>query len=250
MKKAISPLKDSHQRPRSCINVHFEADDMITVRTFEVPDDIPNQDLWYTADEFDAIKSRSRSDCREWRKMGYVNLLKNAFEQPTNDVQSYINVFCALDGALNRRGLERQCSRKHGEERSDCKDRARHSVLDAQFHLSEQGVTGGELANSISAAYITTCREARIFARRVGQADELALNQDQPNDQIEILLASCRPKMQRRLSNYSTSTHSNNSFDSASLSRQAGVARAATRPKTHYPGSPVSSFEELYAAIA
>lgn len=250
MSKASSYQHSKQQRRRSKNQVKFSSEES-QVQTFDVPEDIPYEDLWFTVEEYDTIKSQTRSEARAWRKMGYSTLLKDTFEMPRHDAQNYINVFCALEGKLNLRGLERHCSRKHGEERSDCKDRARQSVFASQSRLSKEGLKPDEIADSISASYINSCREAKIFSRRMGKADELvALEKASEADQAESILVSCRsPKMQRRMSNFSCSEQSMTSFGSQ---RNPGVLRASRRkpPKTRCPSSPASPAEELYAAIA
>jgi hypothetical protein len=240
------------------------------VRTFQIPQNIPYEDLWFTPEDFDDIKSKSRSDAREWRKLGYGSLLKDTFEDPRPDAEHYIAVFCALDGTLNRRGLERHCSRKHGEERSDCKDRARHCVLSTQHQLRQEQNTRGaklsesEISLSIAKAYNSVSREPKIFARRIAIADEFValekVAEQSVLDQHLAILSSCRPKMQRRLSNYSAaSTVSMASIGSSriiphSMGMGYGLSLDSTprRPPSNKksPGSSTTLTEELYAAMA
>jgi hypothetical protein len=102
-----------------------------TCRTFVVPDDIDHGDLWFSATEFDDIKQRSRTESREWRKL-YSHLLNETFEHAKPDAIDYLIAFCLMQGDLYRRGLERQCNRQHGEQRSDAKDRTRYLVFETQ----------------------------------------------------------------------------------------------------------------------
>jgi hypothetical protein len=111
--------------------VRFDLD-RNTEQTFVVPNDIAHEDLWFTATEFDQIKQTSRTESREWRKV-YSHLLNETYEHPRVDAQDYLIAFCLMQGEdLYRRGLERQCNRQHGEQRSDAKDRARFLVLETQ----------------------------------------------------------------------------------------------------------------------
>jgi hypothetical protein len=253
---SISMGKASHSTSMQFrVKVQFCLDSN-QVETFQVPKDVLYEDLWFTAEEYEAIKTQSRTEARAWRKMGYSMLLKETFDMPRHDVEDFINAFCSMEGHLNQRGLERHCSRKHGEERTDCKDRARQSVFDAQTRLSKEGLKADELADSISASYINACREAKIFARRIGKADELValekVSDNKKSTATETILGACRnPKMQRRMSNYST--QSMVSVDSTRKPNRVSSRRTtanATSPKSRCPRSPASAPEELYAALA
>lgn len=245
---AIPTKKQQQPQRETTSRVRFE-EAQNRVREFEVPEDIPYEDLWFTGDEYQDIKSESRTEAREWRKKGFSSLLKETFEMPSPDTQKYIQVFCALEGHLNQRGLERHCSRKHGGERSDCKDRARQSVFETQFRLRAEGLKADEVADSISASYINGCREAKIFALRIAKADQaVALEKTVLVDTalMDSILGGCRnPKMPRRMSNMSNAV-SVDSFDS----RRPSPGPRRTPPKPRCPGSPASPAQELYAAIA
>ena len=92
MTKAFAPKQGLRRvKVRFCIEEN-------QVRTFEVPEDILNKDLWYTVIEHETIKSQSRIDARDWRKMGYSTLLKDVFEDAGQDAENYIYIFCSLEG--------------------------------------------------------------------------------------------------------------------------------------------------------
>jgi hypothetical protein len=70
--------------------------------------------------------------------------------------------------------LERYCCRQHSENRSTAKERARDAVLITQYRAQQEALKDfAIMAERIAAAYMTECREARIFARRLGMADEI-----------------------------------------------------------------------------
>lgn len=252
-------LKQLPRRNQDVRSVKFSAQER-HVREFEVRADVPKEELWYTTYEYESIKSQSRIDAREWRKMGYVSLLKDTFYEPRLDAQNYINVFCTLNETLSRRGLERHCSRKHGDERSDSKDRARFAVLSTQERLTREGMLSKEeIVFSVAITYSSFCRDSKIFARRLAKADEIvALGTDVSQrvlDEQFAILSSCRStKFQRRLSNYSSSTTgSMTSFGSSHIGLVAPTPYAIRAPlntKRRYITSPTSNSEELYAAMA
>jgi hypothetical protein len=250
--------------PTTARNVKFCPDNSNEIRMFVVADDILKDDLWFSADEFEKIKAESRADARQWRKMGYNKLLNDTFAIVASnhdgmmakyDPQTFINAFCAFDGILNRRGLERFCSRKHGEERSDAKDRSRQVVIDAQKRLglndSKFIASQEDVWHEVSVVYAQSCREAKIFARRMGIGDEEAVTVVSNRvDQMEDILSLCRhKKMQRRLSNYSASTQSTavSSFDSRIAPADYGKR---IPPKIKSLAAHWKNTEDLYAAIA
>jgi hypothetical protein len=264
-------LQRLHIRTKHAISSHrskrkvtFCVDEPNSVRIF-VTEEIPIEELWFSSEEFQQIKAQSRCEAREWRRMGYNKLLNNTFNIVASnhdgmmskyDQQSFINAFCAFDGILNRRGLERFCSQKHGEERSEAKTRSKYAVIDTQRQFKRNGsnesTSVDQMVKTISAKYIQSCKEAKIFARRMGIGDEQAVMTKNHVEHIEDILNTCRgPKMQRRLSSYSASTASSNvsSLDSRVVPVNIIEKRIPTSKKTNY-SSPWNDNKELYAAIA
>lgn len=247
------------------------------------------EEIWFTGDDHLNMKARSRSEAREWRRQGYGVMLNDTFEFPRADVQDYLGAFVQLPDKLNRRGLERQCSRKHGEERSDLKERARQTVFRTQAKLKKDGMKLDESSEQLSLCYINACRSARVFARRLGKADEQemkrVINHDDPDDiQSElvervlkengIISPNNHRKMARRLSNYSAASvssfdsqrqwgprvsmgrmnSSNSSIKSGGSSVRSGGSSVSSgrssRQNSLLGGMPRGMGDEFYAAIA
>jgi hypothetical protein len=231
-----------------------------TCRTFVVPDDIDHEDLWFSATEFDDIKQRSRTESREWRKL-YSHLLNETFEHAKPDVLDYLTAFCLMQDDLYRRGLERQCNRQHGEQRSDAKDRTRYLVFETQRRFKttttiatttttkikttlatescSSSSVGGATEDSIpppddddherhhqqeeqlAELYRNSCRQAKLFAHRIAQADEIvAMGKMDGAARTQALVSvdSLANKCKRRGSNLSIqSNQSNDSLDSRLL---------------------------------
>lgn len=224
-------------------------------REFSTDYEINFSEVWFSAEEYDQIKARSRSESKEWRRKGYGVLLKESFEYPRSDTQKCLNAFCQLEGELTRRGLERQLSRQHGEERSDLKERSRDSVLIHQMRLKRQGCKTEEIVEQLGLVYREVTRPAKIFARKMAKGDELVAKEGE-NTGIAMDLLEEREqrqrhqKMERRLSNYSSmsgiSTSSVDSMASKRRWRLMGTRRKSG--KGSCPSSPASPMEQFYAA--
>lgn len=232
-----------------------------TVLEFELNVEDFKDEVWFSADDYFLIKQRSRKEAKEWRKMGYGILVRESYENPAPNVQEMLSAFCKLEGNLTRRGLERQLSRQHGEERSDCKDRARHSLLLQQSRLKADGLSGDALVEALAESYENASHPARIFARRMGKGDaDVVLEGEDNRLAFDILEAfdmqnfKKSGKMERRMSNCSVhSVASTESFDSQRAFRVEPVRRGKRRDSLKSPcppSSPASPMEEYYAAIA
>ena len=261
--------------PRKSVSFNDEGHSELLIEQIE---ELDVDALWFTPDDYFEIKAQSRLDAKDWRRKGYGVLLKETFENPSDQAQDYLNAFCQLEGPLTRRGLERHLSRRHGEERSDLKDRARYCVLSHQRRLQRDGMPLHEMEDSLSKIYQDMCRTAKVFARRLAKADEYVLQQGETNEAANAIVEDSEPldlvsgrKMERRLSNFSVKSGS--SYDSFRLPpnsnmvpRSIGnhtyspntnnnnnannnmppIARKPTTPKVPSASKP----EEFYAAIA
>jgi hypothetical protein len=237
------PVKGLGQAIRLAKSVSFS--DEIKIRTFEEEFEVSTEERWFAGGDYVTMKLTSRSEAKEWRRHGYSFLLKETFQDPRSNAQEYMNAFVRQEGLLSRRGLERHLSRQHGEERSTAKDRARRTVLSQQWRLQRQGRKIGEIAEHIALVYEEACRTAKIFARRLGKADELGVLEGEDSSFVDSLVQEIQEqsfsKMERRLSN--VSVQSGNSYDSFAL---------RSWDKSKHPASPASPAEEYYsyAAIA
>ncbi|KAL7571489.1 hypothetical protein ACA910_020910 [Epithemia clementina (nom. ined.)] len=228
------------------------ADDHRTILIEQI-EELDVESIWFTPDDYFEIKAQTRLDSKEWRRKGYGVLLKETFENPLEEAQEYLNAFCQLEDDLTRRGLERHLSRRHGEERSDLKDRARYCVLSHQRKLKRDGKKLHEMEDQLAKIYEDICRCAKVFARRIAKADELVVTEgctNEPADKIvdESEVVEGGRKMERRMSNYSVK--SGNSLDSFRMASSGGGTPLARSQKGSCPSSPASPPEEYYAAIA
>ena len=209
------------------------------------------ESIWFTPEDYFEIKAQTRLESKDWRRKGYGVLLKETFENPMDEAQDYLNAFCQLEDALSRRGLERHLSRRHGEERSDLKDRARYCVLSHQRRLKRDGMKIHEMEDQLAKIYEDISRCAKVFARRIAKADELVVVEGSTNEPANSIVDENEVteggrKMERRMSNFSVK--SGNSLDSFRMP-PSGSATPRSQ-KGNCPSSPASPTEEYYAAIA
>jgi hypothetical protein len=207
-------------------------------------------EIWFGGDEFIRIKAKSREESRQWRRLGYSVLLKECFHRRDPDVQHQLNAFCQLEDELCRRGLERHLSKQHAEERSDCKDISRQAVLSTQKRMRNKDANSDETIRMVSEAYEQQTRSSKMFAHRMGLADEYTVKKGCNSSAASKYLeeeeyeGGGRRRMQRRLSNYSVV--STNSMDS----RRRWLATTERQKRRPTPASPASVSDDFYAAIA
>lgn len=239
---------------RKAVRIALEKNE---VRTFEMfdEDDVPGSDLWFTVDEITDIKDLNRRESREWRMKGYSSLLESTFTV-TSTQQETINAFVQLEGhLLCRRGLERHCSRKLSDDRTKYKEKARDAVFMNQYRFQKEGMKANELAERLSCAYIDDCRTAKIFARRFGKADELAVYQtatsarhESQEAAVDTVVPQTKSMGDQRTSNPHKS--SAGKWFSAPRRKITPLGRRRLKSSSKRTRSPVTAAEEFYAAVA
>lgn len=214
---------------------------------FEHPPDTRYEDLWFTSDDYVVIKAKSREEARMWRRSGYGVLLMDVFYMPVSGTQEFLNAFTQMEGELAARGLERHLCRKHGEERSEIKDRARQAVISHQRRMKRNEIEPDSMAEKLADIYRETVRPAKVFAIKIGKADEYVMACGEDSRPAELLAEAAvgggNRRMERRLSNFSTKSGS--SFDSKRTWGPRGQ-----KSRSRCPASPASPVDEYYAAIA
>jgi len=138
-------------------------------------------------------------------------LLEGVFDDDmgeAKDVQKYILTFACveIDGD-SPRGLERQICRTHNHARKVLGDNATHTVLSEDFRLrhssTEHKLSDEEIWKKLREVYSTYSKSAKSFARKMGKADEAAIqrgpvDQDVVLSQIEELKEGIRNGSLRR----------------------------------------------------
>lgn len=110
---------------------------------------------------------------------GYGHLLSGCFEDPIDSCQENLNAFVAgVPDRDNSRGLERYMSQQHKEERDQAREDVIEAVLRRQQRLKLDGENADDVANKLRSACRRHSRDSRVFARRLGIADDLAARGD------------------------------------------------------------------------
>ncbi|CAB9525268.1 expressed unknown protein [Seminavis robusta] len=128
--------------------------------------------LWTTSEEQAASRHRTRQRARDLRYENEDVLLRDTFTTTDTDknVQRSLKDFVKSNG--NGRGMERFISREHHEERKAHRARAIKVIIMAQKEAIERGYELAELTEQLRMLSIKFSIHAKIFARRMGKADE------------------------------------------------------------------------------
>lgn len=141
------------------------ADDITRVNLFTAEE--AESPLWLSSQELQDLREKVREDAEDLKTKGYGILLKNGFDEGDLRAQKHINAFSQLPGVDYPRGTEVYLSNQHRDE----VDRV-HSKL-VKSVLSRQRGHPDRLRN-ISRKH---SRGSRIFARRLGIADQRAVRE-------------------------------------------------------------------------
>lgn len=173
---------------------------------------------WRLAPKMDARKA-ARKQAYKLIKKGYGELLKGSFEYPIDNCQENINAFVAgVPDCDNARGLERYMSKEHKQERDLAVEEVLEAVLKLQEHLEEHGISESECTERLRAASCLQSQESRMFARRMGIADALAVKEDEEDEPPRSIntTTSRRPSLLHPLN-----SQSRHSFPSACNAKKA-----------------------------
>ena len=128
--------------------------------------------LWFTLKDQEQTRRAARIEAREIRKRGVDTLLLDAFTNTDTGkaVQRNLNEYAKSKS--NPRGLERFLSREHCAVRKQHKAHAVRAIVMAQNDAREHGHEQVEMEEQLRLLSITFSVHAKIFARRMGKADE------------------------------------------------------------------------------
>jgi hypothetical protein len=128
--------------------------------------------LWLAEDDFAESKKAQKHAIVKVRQKGGDRLVENSFADPGSDVQKSLNEFTRhTDG----RGLERHASPNHFKERTAARSMAIKAILLGQEQAAKQGLKLEDVSEQIRELSLQYCLSAKIFARRMGKADEYAV---------------------------------------------------------------------------
>jgi len=164
--KTINTIKSVHFAPQDSLEqvkiVRCDHSDEFTYAS----------DLYVTDCEFQQSKrglsrlaSRAKAQCAQ-------ELLQGTFTKPSARARRQLVLFSRNYGEY--RGIERWISKTHFEERSIHRKTAIQSVLTGQEMARTQGLKPDELNLQLRKVALFYSLDAKVFARRVGRADEAA----------------------------------------------------------------------------
>jgi hypothetical protein len=128
--------------------------------------------LWETEEEFNRGRAASRKDGKQAREDGWGELLEDSFAFPCEDVQKRLNEYVKMSDA---RGVERFTCKSHYQERKELRARSIKAVLIAQSQAQQKGLNDDAKAEQLREVALLYCVEAKVYARRLGKADEVAV---------------------------------------------------------------------------
>lgn len=139
--------------------------------------------LWQQEWEMDECKQLVRVRAKQWRRTGMGNLLNNTY-LCDNDLtpalcQQQLNTLAQLPDEFHMRGVERHLSRKHDQDRTYRKRTIVQEVV-YQFDTLQHQVENGNLTAAEAHEFLGQFsrglnKEAALFARRMGKADEVVM---------------------------------------------------------------------------
>jgi hypothetical protein len=130
-----------------------------------------HEKLYLSCLEFEAIKQTCRLEGCQARKEGLDRQLECTFTDASDDVQKRLHHYTRH---YDCRGLERMISKAHYDERRHHRELAVKAVLIGQKMAKEQGMNPDDVSEQLRKVALVYCLDAKIFARRLGKADEVA----------------------------------------------------------------------------
>ena len=129
-------------------------------------------DLWLTEEDFVSSKRAQKNAIIKVRQKGGDRLVEESFADPPADVQKSLNEYTRhTDG----RGLERHACPTHFKHRAVARSMAVKAILLGQEQAAKQGLKLEDVSEQMRELSLQYCLSAKIFARRMGKADEYAV---------------------------------------------------------------------------
>jgi hypothetical protein len=152
-------------------SVHFPCDEEI--HSVHLIDTSIATDLlcYVSQEEFERCRERAVLEGCKARAQGLDKLLEGTFADPHPDVQKCLNEYVRHSDC---RGLERSICETHFEERKSQRERAVKAVLIGQEMAKKQAMSAEEMSQQLRKVSLTYALDAKVFARRLGKADESA----------------------------------------------------------------------------
>lgn len=128
--------------------------------------------LWEFPEFFEKSRHAARKAGKRLRLDGHAELLDNCFSNTRNDTQKRLNEFVRL--VDEGRGVERYVSKSMCNTRREERSKAIRAVIIGQTQAKEKGLSPDVLAAQLRDVSLVFCLNAKVYARRMGKADEAA----------------------------------------------------------------------------
>jgi len=147
--------------------------------------------LWPAAEEFERNRNQARTDGRRLRREGFGKILDGCFNEPKEDVQRKINEFVKRSDG---RGVERFACKSLFDERKQDRTKAIQAVLIGQKQGRDKNLPVDMMQQQLREVSLVFCLNAKVFARRLGKADEAACypkqSKDKSSSAIQVAVAA------------------------------------------------------------
>jgi hypothetical protein len=168
--------------------------------------------LWEFPEFFEKSREAARKAGKRLRQDGHAGLLDDCYSSTRNDIQKRLNEFVMLvdDG----RGVERYVSKSMGITRREERSRAIKAIVIVQTQAKQIEMSSDVLAKRLREISLVCCLNAKVYARRMGKADE----------------AACYPRKKSSTSNDNTkaaSTHGRSTCEATNVMPSIAPARMA-----------------------
>ena len=139
--------------------------------TSHIYDALATDILWEWPEFFEESRKEAKREGRKLQKQGLGELLEGCFCSARTDVQKCLNAYAKLaDG----RGIERFAYREMYDERKEERTKAIQAILIGQKQARDKGLPSDVTAQELREVALVYCLNAKVFARRLGKADEAA----------------------------------------------------------------------------
>ncbi|CAB9526996.1 expressed unknown protein [Seminavis robusta] len=140
--------------------------------TLHIYDALATDILWQWPAFFEKSRLAARSDGKRFKQDGFATLLEDSFCNSSNDIQKRLNEYAKL--CEGGRGVERFVCRSMYQTRKAERAKAIKAILIGQEQARQKGLSPEVAAEELRDVSLIFCLNAKVFARRIGKADESA----------------------------------------------------------------------------
>lgn len=174
------------------------ADDRNTKHTYESK---ATDVLWEWPEFFERSRKESRRAGKQLRQQGGGQLLEGCFGSDRGQVQKYLNQYAKLEDG---RGIERFACREMYEERKRDRTKAIKAILIGQSQAKARGMPQDVMVEELREVSLVYCINAKVFARRLGKADEAACYPKKKSKSSDCSVSSAQSTCSTQASTLST----------------------------------------------